>query len=162
MHGLGSPQWLTELAAADALVGSLRAALPDDVRLVITGDHGMVNVPKERRLLVEDEPDLMAEVTAFAGEGRFRQLMTPAAEVVASRWQDRLGNAAWVRTRAEAIDEGWFGDVSPRLSDRFGDVLVAMADDGAVLSRTLPRELDLVGMHGSLTPAELAVPLLVA
>jgi len=41
-------------------------------------------------------------------------------------------------------------------------VLVAMADDGAVLSRTLPRELDLVGMHGSLTPAELAVPLLVA
>ncbi|HEY3339644.1 MAG TPA: nucleotide pyrophosphatase/phosphodiesterase family protein [Propionicimonas sp.] len=162
VHGLGSPQWLAELAAADALVGSLRAALPDDVSLVITGDHGMVNVPKDRRLLIEDEPDLMVEVTAFAGEGRFRQLMTPVPDAVASRWQDRLGAGAWVRTRTEAIAEGWFGDVSPRLADRFGDVLVAMADDGAVLSHTLPRELDLVGMHGSLTPAELAVPLLVA
>ena len=162
VHGLGSPQWLGELAAADALVGGLRAALPDDVRLVVTGDHGMVNVPKARRLLVEDEPDLMVDVTAFAGEGRFRQLMTPAPDPVASRWQDRLGPRAWVRTRPEAIAEGWFGDVNPRLADRFGDVLVAMADDGAVLSRTLPRELDLVGMHGSLTPAELAVPLLVA
>ncbi|HEY3409709.1 MAG TPA: nucleotide pyrophosphatase/phosphodiesterase family protein [Propionicimonas sp.] len=162
VHGLGSPQWLSELAAADALVGSLRATLPDDVRLVITGDHGMVNVPQDRRLIVEDEPALMADVKAFAGEGRFRQLMTPVPEAVAARWQDRLGHGAWVLTRAQAIADGWFGDVNPRLADRFGDVLVAMADDGAVLSRTLPRELDLVGMHGSLTPAELAVPLLVA
>jgi len=162
VHGLGSPQWLSELAAADTLVAGLRSALPADVSLVITGDHGMVNVPPGRRLVVEDEPGLMADVTAFAGEGRFRQLMTPAPDAVASRWQDRLGDSAWVRTRAEAIDEGWFGPMSPRLADRFGDVLVAMADDGAVLSRTLPRELDLVGMHGSLTPAELTVPLLVA
>ena len=162
VHGMGSPQWLAELSASDGLVAALRSALPDDVRLVITGDHGMVNVPLERRLLVEDEPDLMADVTAFAGEGRFRQLMTPKPVAVARRWQERLGRSAWVRTRPEAISDGWFGEVRPRLADRFGDVLVAMADDGAVLSRTLPRELDLVGMHGSLTPAELAVPLLVA
>jgi hypothetical protein len=162
VHGLGSAQWLTELAAADTLVAALRSALSDDVCLVITGDHGMVNVPQDRRLLIEDEPDLMVDVTAFAGEGRLRQLMTKDPTRVATRWQDRLGKQAWVRTRQDAIDEGWFGDVSPRLADRFGDVLVAMADDGAVLTRTLPRELDLVGMHGSLTPAELAVPLLVA
>ncbi|MGV8910401.1 MAG: alkaline phosphatase family protein [Propionicimonas sp.] len=162
VHGMGSPQWLTELAAADALAAALRAALPDDVRLVITGDHGMVNVPADRRLVVEDEPDLLADVTALAGEGRFRQLMTLRPVEVARRWQERLGQGAWVRTRAEAFEEGWFGEVQPRLADRFGDVLVAMADDGAVMTRTLPRELDLVGMHGSLTPAELAVPLLVA
>ena len=72
-----------------------------------------------------------------------------------------LGTSAWVRTRAEAIEEGWFGAVSPRLADRFGNVLVAMADDGAVMSRMLPKELTLVGMHASLTPAELDVPLLV-
>ncbi len=162
VHGLGSPQWLSELAAADAMVAGLRAALPEDVCMVITGDHGMVNVPRDRRLIVEDEPDLMADVTAFAGEGRLRQLMTPVPDAVARRWQDRLGRSAWVRPRAVALDVGGFGTGSPRLADRFGDVLVAMANAGAVLSRTLPRELDLVGMHGSLTPAELAVPLLVA
>ncbi len=161
VHGVGSQQWLAELAAADALVAGLRTALPADVRVVITGDHGMVNVPPNHRVVVEDEPDLMADVTAFAGEGRLRQLMTPRAELVAGRWRELLAHRAWVRTRQEAIADGWFGEVQPRLADRFGDVLVAMAEDWAVLSRTLPRELDLVGMHGSLTPEELAVPLLV-
>ncbi|MGC3993533.1 MAG: alkaline phosphatase family protein [Propionicimonas sp.] len=161
-HGTGSPAWLTELGRTDQLVAELRDALPDDVRMVVTGDHGMVDVPRRRRLVVEDEPDLLAGVTAFAGEGRLRQLMTREPAALAARWHDRLGDRAWVRTRDEAIDEGWFGDVSPRLADRFGDVLVAMADDGAVMTRTLPRELTLVGMHGSLTPEELQVPLLFA
>lgn len=160
-HGIGSAPWLHELASADALLAQVRAALPDDVRLVVTGDHGMINVPPASRLFFEDEPDLLAEVTALAGEGRLRQLMTRQPDAVAARWRDRLGTSAWVRTRAEAIEEGWFGAVSPRLADRFGNVLVAMADDGAVMSRMLPKELTLVGMHASLTPAELDVPLLV-
>jgi hypothetical protein len=160
-RGVGSPAWLRELARVDELVAALRAALPEDVRILVTGDHGMVDVPRNNRLVVEDEPGLMAQVTALAGEGRFRQLMTTEPEAVARRWQDRLGDRAWVCTRADAAAAGWFGEVSPRLAGRFGDVLVAMADDGAVLTRTLPREMQLVGMHGSLTPAELTVPLLV-
>lgn len=129
--------------------------------MVIIGDHGMVNVPADNRLIVEDEPELLADVTAFAGEGRLRQLMTPRPDEVARRWRDRLGRRAWVRTREQATAEGWFSEVSPRLAGRFGDVLVAMADDGAVMTRTLPRELQLIGMHGSLTEAEMVVPLLV-
>lgn len=160
-HGVGSPQWLAELAHADHLAGVLRSGLADDVRLVVTGDHGMVDVPADARLFVEDEPVLLTDVTALAGEGRLRQLMTPRPDEVAERWRQRLGERAWVRTRDEAVTEGWFGDLSPRLADRFGDVLVAMADDGAIMTRTLPKELALVGMHGSLTRAELDVPLLV-
>ena len=161
-HGAGSRAWLSELAASDALVARLRAELPQDVRIVVTGDHGMVNVPGDNRLVVEDEPGLLTDVTAFAGEGRLRQLMTPRPGAVAARWRERLGERAWVHTRDEAVAAGWFGDVSPRLAGRFGDVLVAMADDGAVMTRTLPRELALVGMHGSLTPAEVEIPLLFA
>lgn len=161
-HGVGSRKWLRELRSADGLVARLRATLPDDVCLVITGDHGMVDVPADNRLIVEDEPDLLVDVVAFAGEGRFRQLVTGKPEAVAERWRARMGEQAWVRTRDEAVAEGWFGELSPRLADRFGDVLVARADNGAVLSRLLPKELELVGMHGSLTTAELTVPLLFA
>lgn len=161
-HGTGSPAWLAELAAIDRLVEAIRAHVPADVRLVVTGDHGMVDVPPDNRLIVEDEPALLADVTALAGEGRLRQLMTARPEQVARRWRERLADRAWVRTRDEAVAEGWFGEVAPRLAGRFGDVLVAMADDGAVMTRTLPKELGLVGMHGSLTAAELEVPLLLA
>jgi hypothetical protein len=42
-------------------------------------------------------------------------------------------------------------------------VLVACRGDHAVLSRSaFPVEAKLVGMHGSLTPAEMLIPLLVA
>ncbi|MGB4271899.1 MAG: alkaline phosphatase family protein [Propionicimonas sp.] len=163
-HGVGAPEWLAELRRSDELAARLRAALAPDIRLVITGDHGMVNVPQASRLVVEDEPELLQGVALLGGEGRLRQLYTEPGkqESVAARWRDRLGATAWVVTRGEAFDLGWFGPSNARVADRFGDVLVAMRNDGAVMSRTLAKELTLVGMHGSLTAAEMAVPLLVA
>lgn len=160
-HGTDSSQWRDELVRIDRLVADLRLALPDDVRLIVTGDHGMVNIGPESRVVVEDEPELAADLTLVAGEGRLRQLYTGRPEAVAARWRDRWGDAAWVRTRDEAVDDGWFGPMSGRLADRFGDVLVAMATDRAVLTTTQPNEFALIGMHGSLTAAEMTVPLLV-
>lgn len=159
--GAGSPQWATQLRRIDDLAGQLRAALPNNVTLLITGDHGMVDVPDAARLTIEQEPDLNADLDLIGGEGRFRQLYTRRPEAVAARYRDRLAEQAWVATRAEAIETGWFGPVQPRLADRFGDVLVAMAGDGALMTTEQPNEFGLVGMHGSLTADELAVPLLV-
>lgn len=162
-HAVGSDseRWLFQLARIDAMCERLRDALPDDVRLLITGDHGMVDVPRTSQVLAEDEPELMAGVSALAGEGRFRQVYvdSDSPEQVARRWADRLGEMAWVRTRGEAIDDGWFGPVDDQLRERYGHVLVAMRDSYAVMTTQSPRELQLVGMHGSLTPEEMVVPL---
>lgn len=160
--GVASRPWRDKFARVDALVARLRAELPPDVVLLVTGDHGMLDIPGRNFLIVEDEPGLLAEVTGFGGEGRLRQLYTCQPEAVAARWCDRLGTHAWVRTRDEAIDEGWFGPMAGHVRERFGDVLIAMRTDWAVMSTTLPRELGLVGMHGSLTPIEMQVPLLFA
>ena len=161
--GVGSEPWLAALARVDALASALREALPSDVSLLVIGDHGMVNVPGDDRLVVEDEPGLLDGVAVFAGEGRLRQLYTSpgATDAVLARWRERLGDGAWVSTRDEAFDAGWFGARSSRVAERFGNVLVAMRGTGAVMTRTLPKELSLVGMHGSLTPDEMFVPLLV-
>lgn len=159
-HGVGSAEWLAQLTRIDRLLADLRAALPDDVRLVVTGDHGMLNVPSRNFLTIEDEPELRAGVRLIGGEGRFRQLYTAEPTAVAARWADRLGDDAWVRTRREAVDEGWFGPLDERVAPRFGDVLAAMRTDWAALTKTVPGEFGLVGMHGSLTPVEMYVPLL--
>lgn len=161
-HGRGtaSSEWLSELVRIDEFAEALRETLPDDVRLVVTGDHGMVDVPEDHRLIIEDEPELVAGVDLIGGEARLRQLYTTQPDAVAARWTDRLGSLAWVRTREEAKAEGWFGKVAPRVEGHFGDVLVAMRDDWAVLTREVPGEFNLVGMHGSLTPAEMEIPLI--
>jgi hypothetical protein len=142
----------------------LRAALPPEVTLIITADHGMIDIPPQQRIVAEDDPALMAGVSALAGEGRFRQLYVDhdLPHRVADRWRARLGELAWVRTRDEAIDEGWFDAIDDQLRDRWGHVLVALRGDWAIMTRTFPREFTLIGMHGSLTPAEMLVPLIVA
>lgn len=161
VDGSKSATWLRHLIRIDAMCERLRAALPDDVRLIITGDHGMVDIDDQHQVIAEDHPDLMAGVSALAGEGRFRQLYVDrdSPATVARRWADRLGDRAWVRSRDDAIDEGWFGPVDDDLRERYGHVLVALRTDWAVMTRQFPRELSLVGMHGSLTAAEMLVPL---
>lgn len=162
--GCGSDAWVRHLRRIDHMCLRLRAALPADTVLLVTADHGMIDVPDDHRLIVEDEPDLMTDVAIFAGEGRLRQLYLRSganADEVAQQWAGRLGDLAWVRTRDAAIAEGWFGDVRAPVRGRIGDVLVALRSDWAVMTRTIPRELTLIGMHGSLTPAEMEVPLVV-
>ena len=65
-------------------------------------------------------------------------------------------------TRDEAIARGWFGAVIPSVCPRLGDVVVAMREDHAVFSSVdFAYETTLVGLHGSLTPDEMVIPILV-
>ena len=78
-------------------------------------------------------------------------------------WREILGDGALVLPREQAVAEGWFGAVSPRVVDRLGDV-VAAARGGTALIRTRvePGLAALVGQHGGLTADEQLVPLLLA
>ncbi len=164
VHGCNSATWLDQLARIDAMCERLRAALPPQVTVIITADHGMIDIPPDQRIVAEDDPALMAGVSALAGEGRFRQLYVDhePPNQVAERWRARLGELAWVRTRDEAIEDGWFAATDDQLRDRWGHVLIALRGDWAIMTRAFPREFTLIGMHGSLTPAEMLVPLIVA
>ncbi|MDO5534284.1 MAG: alkaline phosphatase family protein [Propionibacteriaceae bacterium] len=165
-HGQGwkSEAWREVLTRVDALASRLRDELPDDVRLLVTGDHGMIDSPPDRWIIAEDVAGLTDDLTLLAGEGRFRQLYCEPTDVasVVARWRAALGERAWVVERAEAVESGWFGPVDRRLESRFGDVMVVLRDDWAVMTRTQPKEFGLVGMHGSLTEFEMRVPVLVA
>jgi hypothetical protein len=142
----------------------LREALPADRRLVVVADHGMVDVPADRRVDLAHRDDLRAGVALVGGEARFRHLYCRGGAVpdVVDSWREALGEEAEVLTRGEAIGRGWFGAVDPGVLPRIGDVVVACRGDFAVMSTEgFPYETRLVGMHGSLTPAEMLIPVLV-
>ncbi len=163
-RGASSWAWQHQLAMADSFAALLRESLPSGCVLVVTADHGMVDVPDEQRIDVDMEPELLDGVSLFGGEARFRHLYCDGGAVddVASRWRERLGTSAWVVTRDEAIGEGWFGSVDAQVRPRLGDVMVASGQDLAIVSTTrFPREAKLVGLHGSLTPDEMLIPLLI-
>lgn len=165
-HAVGctSPDWLARLADVDTDLLRLRAALPPDAVMVVTADHGMVDLAPDGRLDVDDCPGLLDDVVLLGGEARFRHLYcrAGAAEEVARRWRERLGGHAIVMLRDDAEAAGWFGPVAAAVRPRVGDVLVAALGTFATFSRRLfPVEGRMVGFHGSLTAEEMLVPLLV-
>jgi hypothetical protein len=164
-YGVASPQWLQQLAMIDAEAEQLRDALPPEVRLLVVADHGMVDCPTESRVDVDEHSDLRAGVALLGGEARFRHLYCRrgAVEDVATTWRSVLGDRAVVLTRDEVVERGWFGPVTASVLPRLGDVVVAARGDLAVMSTTdFPYEATLVGFHGSLTPTEMLIPVLVS
>ena len=99
-----------------------------------------------------------------AGEPRACHVHATAGRVdaVRARWQEVLGETAWVLLREEAEGLGLFGPVAARHRAAVGDLVVAARGRRAVVdSRTQSGpSLGLIGMHGSLTPGEMLVPLL--
>jgi hypothetical protein len=164
-HGLGvaSDSWYYQLAHVDKLAEQIAGALPSDAALYVTADHGMVDVPAEDRIDVDDSADLRAGVTLLGGEPRARHVYAhPGAEAdVLATWREVLGSRAWVVSREEAIKENWFGPVDPEMVPRIGDVVAAPTGNwGIVATETEPRESALIGMHGSLAAADQLIPLL--
>jgi hypothetical protein len=161
--GCSSPAWRFQLGHVDRLAEQLAGALPSGTALYVTADHGMVDVPAGDRTDADEVAELRAGVALLGGEARARHVYAvpgAAADVLAA-WRAVLADRAWLLTRDEAIDAGWFGPVDSRVAARIGDVIAAVRGRFAVVATQIePRESALVGMHGSLTPAEQRVPLL--
>jgi hypothetical protein len=160
-HEFGfGPTYDAELVAADRLVHDLLDALPAGAVLVVVSDHGQVDVSDR---VISLDADVADRTTMLSGEGRFRWLharpgMGDALAAAAHRHYD---DVAWVRTRDEAAAEGWFGGgLSERFAHRLGDVVIAPHEPVAVLDPADPGEQWMRCRHGSLTAAEMLVPLL--
>lgn len=162
--GIGSHQWQHAAANVDALLTRLVEALPPDAVLLVTADHGGVNIPAQAHIDLDVDPGLAAGVQTVAGDPRVRYLHTEpgaAADVLAA-WRETLAGRAEVCSRDEAVAAGLFGPVRPEHLARIGDVVVTSTADIAVLTskREPPEVARLVGFHGSATPAETAIPLI--
>lgn len=148
-----------ELRAADRLVADVLAVLPPGAVLVVTADHGQVEVGASVEVL---GPEVMDGVDLLSGEGRFRWLHARpgAVEDVAAAAGAAFGHLAWVRTLEEVVDEGWLGgEPVPDVRARLGDVVLAPFAPTAFLDPADTGEQRLACRHGSLTEAEMLVPL---
>jgi hypothetical protein len=164
VHGCQSWEWGDELELIDRSLARLVAGVPSDTSVYVTADHGMVDAPHALRIDLAHDTELAADIRHVGGEARALQLYCEpgAADDVLATWRERVGARAWVLSRDEAVQEGLFGAVAQHVLPRIGDVVVPMRDNFAIVdSRTArPALLALLGLHGSLTPVEMAIPLL--
>ncbi len=158
-HGSGlGALYDAELRAVDRLVADLVAELPPGAVLVVTADHGEIDVDQIELL----GRDIMSMVRFMSGEGRFRWLHAHAgaADELEAAAADRYGDTTWVMGREQLIAEGLFGGPLPdHLLGRVGDVALLPRAPIAFIDPADTGENRLHGRHGSLTDDELLVPL---
>ena len=168
-YGCRSEQWEHQLEELDSTVKRLNSSLPAGTTILLTADHGMLDVPESQRIDFSQDPGLVDGVRHTAGEPRMVHLYLEeaaaadgAAERLLAAWKDRFGDRVWAFTRDEAVAGGLFGDVRPAVEGRIGDVMIAARDAVALYDgrRMRPTAMEVVGQHGSLTKAEREVPLL--
>lgn len=165
-RGRDSEAWRQELTHVDRLAEQLAGSLPAGATLLVTSDHGMVDLDAGLRRDVSSTPDLDAGVEVVAGDPRAVHVHARpgAAGDVLAAWRALLADDFWVLSRDEAVASGLYGPVvDDRVRPMLGDVVAAARGRGSVAdARVAPAGLlDLVGMHGSVTDDELRIPLLV-
>ncbi len=162
VSGLG-PHYEAELRWADRLVAEVAGVLTPGAALVVTADHGQVEVGAGARPL---DRDVLDGVRLLSGEARFRwfHARPGAAGDVEAALRERYAAEAWVRTVDQLDAEGWYGGpLGPTARGRLGDVALVPWEPVGYLDAGDAGDAGdarLVCRHGSLTPDEMWVPLL--
>jgi len=141
----------------------LPAAAREGTLLIIAADHGQTTTPPERAVHLSEHPALQQML-----------LLPPAAEPRASYLYVRPGQTAALRAYVsehlsdrfllleteQALAAGLFGsgETMPALRARLGDLLLLARNDSRLIVGE--KKVPLHGHHGSLTPEEMLVPLL--
>jgi type I phosphodiesterase/nucleotide pyrophosphatase len=167
LHGPASEAFAAATRKALDAVAQAAAALPAGTMLVLTADHGQIEVDADRldyldvawpELTEHLRRDRRDRALPPAGSARdcFLHVRPGAADVVAAELAGRLEARAEVRTVASLVSEGVFGTVGPRLGARLADVCVLPAPGRmAWLQAFAGHEQRFRGHHGGRTRAEM-------
>ncbi len=151
-----------ELATTDDLVRQVIEILPSGAAVVVTADHGQIEVGDR---IVSPPAELLDMLALQSGEGRFRWLHAKpgAAAAVLDMARERFGSSTWVVSVEQVLDEGWMGlSMRPAVRSRLGDVALVPHEPIAFFEPDDVGPYELICRHGSLTSAEMRVPLLAA
>lgn len=160
-HGMASGEWVAALESIDS---ALSARVPPGVGVLVTSDHGMVDVPAHRQVVLDDAGGRLDGVRHIGGEPRMLHVYldhdADAARTL-GRWRADLEGVADVLSRDEAVSGGMFGPVvTPAAASRIGDLLVVSRGVWAVYDGTAGDQgsRSMIGQHGAMTPEEQRVP----
>ena len=166
--GASSVEARRHLAEIDLRFARLRTALAGSgTLLLVTADHGFVDIRPESRLDANAVPGLAPMLSRpLCGEPRiaYCYVRDDCRADFVERAVEGLDGAARVVESASMVEDGWFGpgDPHPRLHERIGDFALVMRNDYAIRDRIEGEEpFRHIGVHGGVSREEMRVPLVV-
>jgi Type I phosphodiesterase / nucleotide pyrophosphatase len=153
------------------LIDKIPARTAADVLLMVTADHGHINVAPGETLYLNRYPRLLRSLEVSPGGQRilpwgsprdvFLRVQEERLSEIAAWLTHRLAGKATVMTSGEALQQQLFGvgKLHKRFKHRVGNLVVLPERDYLIWFEHLKgKKFGLQGMHGGLRPDEMLVP----
>jgi len=166
-NGVGSEKVEKHLMKLDKKIKSLVQSIKNsNTTMIITADHGLLDIPKNRIIKLEDHPKLKECLTMSpCGEGRVAYLYVKPTKIKEFKKyiKDKLGNYCDLYKSSEIIKKEYFGlgKPNPRLIDRIGDYILIMRENYLFKDEIEKNPHRFIGHHGGVSKEEMLVPLIV-
>ena len=163
--GVNSPAWGELLEAVDECVQMLVAKLPSEVGLLITADHGVVDIDSSHHVFLEDLADFGDDLLSVCGDPRAAFVyLAESADMGCIREElaKNLAARAAVVTPAELVELGYWQSELLDEDDLLPDFVVVATSDVAIFHRKFSSAASqrMVGHHGAVSEVETKVPLI--
>lgn len=164
-YGCGSAQWLAGIEAVDAALAMFHQRLPKSAGALVTADHGVIDIPKERHIYLDEvlpEMDLLA----VGGDPRTPFIYLKdrlSCDAVRESLTKSLGDQIWITKTEELVSKGWLAPLSPVARKLEPDLILIPRGETVVYHRAFAKRksLEMVGQHGGISKQEWEVPLLI-
>lgn len=138
-----------------------------DSKIIVTADHGFIDIPSSGVIQMKDHPELADTlVLPLCGEQRFAFCYVHPDRV--DRFKQyvttELSHAVELHKSLDLIEQGWFGlgDPHPELESRVGHYALVAKRGYKIRDRVLGEKPKRhIGVHGGVTHEEMCVPLVV-
>ena len=130
--------------------------------LLVTSDHGMIETQRDRQLVLDEYLDYGLEF--FGGDTRSSYIYLRDASAASELLEglEPLGHALKGYLAVDLVSAGWFGNVGKEAAARMPDVILQARSNFTLYHSgfSKQRAFDMISHHGSISPAEMRIPLL--
>jgi predicted AlkP superfamily pyrophosphatase or phosphodiesterase len=162
--GYQSAQWIERLELVDAQVQKLVQGLGSNRGVVLTADHGIVDVPQEKQIYL-DECEGLHGLVDVGGDPRASFLYFEGGSTSQSNRQileNFLAGVATVHSITELVEHGFYSSELMVNSHLLPDLVVLPKPGRACYHRAFAKQasLQMIGQHGGITDQEMSVPII--
>lgn len=166
-HGCDAPATRREVAALEAALQRLRERTTPDVKIVVSADHGAIDVSAVDKFVMEpdDACDRLLQA-APSVEPRAPVFHTRPGQTAAFAevFREAYGDHFALLTADEVVNLGLLGPFAPSEAarQRLGDFMAVPAGREVLVYRADQGMSEMTGFHGGMDPHEVRIPLIVA
>lgn len=163
--GVGGSNWAQLLGEIDHALQMTVSKLDDANGLLVTSDHGIVDVSSSRHIFLDDCAGLSDSLISVCGDPRAPYIyLQDSGELnaVKARLAEFLRDQAFVVEPRELVTQGYWSESLLEEDDLVPDLVLVAIEDAAIFHRQFSKatSMKMVGHHGSISETETKVPIL--